>query len=164
MVRTQRRPPALWIWSGVISVIVIVITVHVLGVQPLAFGRAAVERQGQTPVLTGSTYEEAVDALQELGLPATPVEKTDDTVPAGQVISTDPPAGQIVDSGTAVTVFVSTGRQAVALPDLRNKSLEQAEGRSSRRSASCRRRVPGAVTDRAGRTRCSAPARGGSSR
>ena len=126
MTRTQRRPPAIWIWSGIIGVIVIVIAVMywAFNLEPSAELPSNVR---EIPVLTGSTYEEAVDALQELGLPATPVEKTDDTVPAGQVISTDPPAGEIVDSGTAVTVFVSTGRQAVALPDLRNKSLKQAK-------------------------------------
>ncbi|MBM7832427.1 serine/threonine-protein kinase [Agromyces cerinus] len=126
MTRTQRRPPAIWIWSGIIGVIVIVIAVMywAFNLQPTAELPSNVK---EIPVLTGSTYEEAVDVLQELGLPATSVEKTDDTVPAGQVINTDPPAGEIVDNGTAVTVFVSTGKQAVAVPDLRNKTLEQAK-------------------------------------
>lgn len=126
MTRTQRRPPAIWIWSGIIGVIVIVIAVMywAFNLEPSAELPSNVR---EIPVLTGSTYEEAVDALQELGLPATAVEKTDDTVPAGEVIGTDPPAGEIVDNGTAVTVFVSTGRQAVAVPDLKNKTLEQAK-------------------------------------
>ncbi|SIO02488.1 Stk1 family PASTA domain-containing Ser/Thr kinase [Agromyces cerinus] len=126
MTRTQRRPPAIWIWSGIIGVIVIVIAVMywAFNLQPTAELPSNVK---EIPVLTGNTYEEAVDILQELGLPATPVEKTDDTVPAGQVIGTDPPAHEIVDNGTAVTVFVSTGKQAVTVPDLRNKTLEQAK-------------------------------------
>lgn len=126
MTRTQRRPPAIWIWSGIIGVIVIVIAVMywAFNLEPTAELPPNVK---EIPVLTGSTYEEAVDALQELGLPATSVEKTDETIPAGQVINTDPPAGEKVDNGTAVTVFVSTGRQAVAVPDLRNKTLEQAK-------------------------------------
>ncbi|MFC9559715.1 Stk1 family PASTA domain-containing Ser/Thr kinase [Agromyces sp. NPDC056965] len=126
MTRTQRRPPAIWIWSGIIGVIVIVIAVMywAFNLEPSADLPSNVR---EIPVLTGSTYEEAVDALQELGLPATRVDKSDDTVPAGEVINTDPPAHEIVDNGTAVTVFVSTGRQAVAIPDLRNKTLEQAK-------------------------------------
>jgi serine/threonine protein kinase len=126
MTRTQRRPPAIWIWSGIIGVVVIVIAVMywAFNLEPTAELPPNVK---EIPVLTGSTYEEAVDALQELGLPATSVEKTDETVAAGQVIGTDPPAGEKVDNGTAVTVFVSTGRQAVAVPDLRNKTLEQAK-------------------------------------
>ncbi len=126
MTRTQRRPPAIWIWSGIIGVVVIVIAVMywAFNLQPTAELPPNVR---EIPTLTGSTYEEAVDALQELGLPASSVEKTDDAVPAGQVIGTDPPAGEIVDTGTAVTVFVSTGKQAVTVPDLRNKTLEQAK-------------------------------------
>ncbi|MGH3705328.1 MAG: Stk1 family PASTA domain-containing Ser/Thr kinase [Agromyces sp.] len=126
MTRTQRRPPAIWIWSGIIGVIVIVIAVMywAFNLEPSAELPSNVR---EIPALTGSTYEEAVDALQELGLPATRVDKTDDTVAAGEVINTDPPAGEIVDNGTAVTVFVSTGRQAVAVPDLKNKTLEQAK-------------------------------------
>ena len=126
MTRTQRRPPAIWIWSGIVGVIVIVIAVMywAFNLQPTSELPSNVR---EIPALTGSTYEEAVEQLQELGLPATPVEQSDDAVPSGQVISTDPPAGEKVDSGTAVTVYVSTGKQAVAIPDLRNKTLEQAK-------------------------------------
>ena len=64
---------------------------------------------------------------QELGLPATRVDETSDTVPADQVIRTDPGAGEIVDTDTAVTVYVSTGREPVTVPDVRNKPLDQAK-------------------------------------
>lgn len=126
MTRTQRRPPAIWIWSGIIGVIVIVIAVMywAFNLQPTDQLPSNVK---EIPVLTGLTYEEAVGQLQELGLPATRVDATDETVPADQVIKTDPPAGETVDEGTAVTVFVSSGRQAVAVPDLQNKPLEQAK-------------------------------------
>jgi eukaryotic-like serine/threonine-protein kinase len=43
------------------------------------------------------------------------------------VIRTDPPEGEIVDNGTAVTVYVSSGREPVTVPDVRNKTLEQAK-------------------------------------
>ncbi|WP_022892359.1 Stk1 family PASTA domain-containing Ser/Thr kinase [Agromyces subbeticus] len=126
MTRTQRRPPAIWIWSGIIGVIVIVIAVMywAFNLQPTDQLPSNVK---EIPVLTGLTYEEAVEQLQELALPATRVDATDETVPADQVIKTDPPAGETVDEGTAVTVFVSSGRQAVAVPDLQNKPLEQAK-------------------------------------
>ncbi|NBR78312.1 MAG: PASTA domain-containing protein, partial [Microbacteriaceae bacterium] len=41
-----------------------------------------------------------------------------DTVEAGLVISTDPPAGQEVGAKTTITVFVSTGKEMVLMPDL----------------------------------------------
>ncbi|MGW9631765.1 Stk1 family PASTA domain-containing Ser/Thr kinase [Agromyces sp. NPDC055520] len=126
MTRTQRRPPAIWIWSGIIGVIVIVIAVMywAFNLQPTS---EIPSNAREIPVLAGSTYEEAVAQLQELGLPASPLEETSDTVPAGQVIRTDPPATEIVDAGTAVTVYVSKGKEAVAVPDLKNKTLEQAK-------------------------------------
>ncbi|WP_157006403.1 Stk1 family PASTA domain-containing Ser/Thr kinase [Agromyces laixinhei] len=126
MTRTQRRPPAIWIWSGIVGVIVIVIAVMywAFNLQPTTEIPPNVR---EIPVMTGFTYEEAVEALQELGLPATAIETTDDAVPADQVIRTDPAAGEIVDAGTAVTVYVSTGKQAVTVPDVQNKTLEQAK-------------------------------------
>lgn len=126
MTRTQRRPPAVWIWSGIVAVVVIVIAVMywALNLQPTTELPSDV---AEVPALTGQTYEAAVDQLQELNLPATKVDKTDDEIPAGQVIETDPPAGEKVAEGTTITVFVSTGREAVAVPDLTNLSLDQAK-------------------------------------
>lgn len=126
MTRTQRRPPAVWIWSGIVGVVVIVIAVMywALSLQPTAELPSDV---AQVPDLSGQTYEEAVDRLQELGLPASRVDRTDETVPAGQVVETDPPAGEKVADGTPIKVIVSTGREAVAVPDVTNMSLDQAK-------------------------------------
>ena len=126
MTRTQRRPPAIWIWSGILAVVVIVVAVMywAFNLQP---SNDLPSNVREVPSLTGMTYEEGAGALQELGLPATPFEETSDSVPAGEVVRTDPPAGEIVDVGTTVSVYVSTGRQSVTVPDLRNKTLEQAK-------------------------------------
>ncbi|TPW77857.1 Stk1 family PASTA domain-containing Ser/Thr kinase [Schumannella soli] len=48
------------------------------------------------------------------------------TVPAGQVISSDPPAGTPnVDAGTKVNIVISTG--TVDVPDVRGKSITEAQ-------------------------------------
>ena len=126
MSRTQRRPPAIWIWSGIIGVVVIVIAVMywAFNLQPTD---DLPSNAREIPALAGVTYEDAVSQLQELGLPATRIDETNDTVAAGAVIRTDPPEGEIVDNGTAVTVYVSSGREPVTVPDVRNKTLEQAK-------------------------------------
>lgn len=55
------------------------------------------------------------------------VEKESDEVPEGQVINQFPPAGQqVVPGQTEVRVEISKGRGLVKMPDLRNKTLEQA--------------------------------------
>lgn len=126
MTRTQRRPPAIWIWSGIIAVVVIVIAVMYWAFN-LRPADDLPSNAREIPTLAGATYEEAVRELQELGLPASRIDETSDTVPSDEVIRSDPPAGEIVNTGTAVTIYVSTGREAVTVPDVRNKSLEQAK-------------------------------------
>jgi serine/threonine-protein kinase len=126
MTRTQRRPPAIWIWSGIIAVVVIVIAVMYWAFN-LRPADDLPSNAREIPTLTGVSYEEAVQQLQELGLPASRIDETSETVPADEVIRSDPPAGEIVDTGTAVTLYVSTGREAVTVPDVRNKTLEQAK-------------------------------------
>lgn len=126
MTRTQRRPPAIWIWSGIIAVIVIVVAVMywAFNLQP---ANDLPSNARQVPTLTGSTWEEAANSLQALTLPATRIDEANDTVPVGEVIRTEPAAGEIVDTGTPIRVFVSTGREAVAVPNLVNRTLEQAK-------------------------------------
>ncbi len=46
--------------------------------------------------------------------------------PAGQVISSDPGAGQSLPVGTAVTIFVSSGKPPVSVPDVRGETLAAA--------------------------------------
>ncbi|MFD5863635.1 Stk1 family PASTA domain-containing Ser/Thr kinase [Agromyces sp. NPDC127015] len=126
MSRTQRRPPAIWIWSGIIGVIVIVIAVMywAFNLQPTEEIPSSARK---VPAVAGMTYEQAVEELQKLGLPATEVDQTDETVPADQVIGTEPAEGEIVNAGQAITVYVSTGREAVKVPETVNMSLDEAK-------------------------------------
>jgi eukaryotic-like serine/threonine-protein kinase len=48
-------------------------------------------------------------------------------VPEGQVVSQDPSSGTPVDPGSAVSVVVSTGPDAVAVPELVGKTQAQAK-------------------------------------
>lgn len=126
MTRTQRRPPAIWIWSGIIAVVVIVVAVMywAFNLQP---ADDLPSNAREIPTLTGATWEEAADELQSLTLPATKLDESSDTVAAGEVIRTEPAAGEIVDTGTPVKVYVSTGREAVTVPNVVNKPLDQAK-------------------------------------
>ena len=53
-------------------------------------------------------------------------ETYDDTVPSGFIIAQDPAPGASVARGTPVNVTVSKGQQAIVLPDLVGKSLDDA--------------------------------------
>jgi serine/threonine-protein kinase len=79
----------------------------------------------QVPAIAqGSTYDQAVAALEAVQLKASKVEVFNDTVPAGKVIATDPAAGTEVARDATVTVQVSKGPQLV--PDVSKKSVTDA--------------------------------------
>ena len=80
-------------------------------------------------IVVGQTTEAAQTFLQ--GEPykfaVTIAEEASATVPKGIVVRTDPAAGMLVDPGAAVTVYVSSGPQPVAMPAV--KGLTEADAR-----------------------------------
>jgi serine/threonine-protein kinase len=77
------------------------------------------------PQVSG-TPEAATAALGALGLTAATVQDYSETVPSGQLIGTDPPAGTQVPKGTPVNVVVSVGRRPVPVPDVVGMSASDA--------------------------------------
>ncbi|WP_157078954.1 Stk1 family PASTA domain-containing Ser/Thr kinase [Herbiconiux solani] len=124
-VRTQSRPPVVWIWAGIVSVAVILVAIvfWVLTLQP---SDQLPSTSRQIPTVTGQTYEAADATLQQLDLITAQYLVYSDTIPQGQVVDTNPPAGTIVSPGTVIDVRVSQGRQAVAIPDLSGIAATQA--------------------------------------
>ena len=88
--------------------------------------------QVAVPNLEGSSVEEAEAALIDLGLePSGPVEEPSETVDAGSVTRTDPASGEEVEPGSTVTIFVSTGAEQVAVPEVRCQSFGSAQNELS---------------------------------
>jgi len=126
MDRTQRRPPVIWIWAGIVSVIVIVIAVMFWALS-LTPNDELPDSSRRVPTLAGYTYDDAQDALLELDLAATKAEESSPTVAKDEVIRTDPPSGTIAPPATVVKVFVSTGAELVEMPDTTNQPFSAAE-------------------------------------
>ncbi|WP_107772978.1 Stk1 family PASTA domain-containing Ser/Thr kinase [Nocardioides sediminis] len=84
----------------------------------------------QVPYVVGQPRAAARDALRAAGLKVTATEVESDE-PKGQVISTDPAAGESVAEGTTVTLSVSDGPESV--PDVRG--LKQGEATRTLRQA-----------------------------
>ncbi|MEE1651312.1 Stk1 family PASTA domain-containing Ser/Thr kinase [Brachybacterium sp. J144] len=78
------------------------------------------------PAVAGSDLADAEAVLGAADLTTRTVERFDDTVPAGQVISADPSPGSTVKKGTAVEVVVSKGVETFPVPALTGLSLEEA--------------------------------------
>jgi serine/threonine-protein kinase len=78
------------------------------------------------PDLTGLTADLAGQRLIGAGLlPGKQTPRSDDNVPAGNVISWTGAGGQLA-KGSAVDLVVSTGKPRVAVPDVHNQSLAAA--------------------------------------
>ncbi|MCB2223725.1 MAG: Stk1 family PASTA domain-containing Ser/Thr kinase [Actinobacteria bacterium] len=78
------------------------------------------------PDVRGATVEAATTVLEDLGLTVTPAEAPDAEIPAGLVAGTDPAAETEVESGSEVTLLVSTGPSSVAMPNLLDLTLDEA--------------------------------------
>jgi serine/threonine-protein kinase len=79
----------------------------------------------QVPQISGS-FADAKAALANVQLKAKQADVFSDTVPSGQVVSTQPGAGESVQRGSTVTVNVSKGPDLIAVPDIVRKKLDDA--------------------------------------
>lgn len=126
MVRTQRRPPVIWIWAG-IAVVTVVIASVLFWVFSQTPTDSLPDSSRRVPAVTGQTYAAASAALKKIQLVATRVEEASSDVKEGSVTHTDPSAGTIMTKGETVTVYVSSGKKTAAVPDVTNMSSSDAE-------------------------------------
>ncbi len=76
-------------------------------------------KQVAVPDIVGLTESDAMSTLAGAELAAGSAgEAFSDTIAAGSVISSDPPAGTTVDAGSSVDYVISRGVEQVAVPDL----------------------------------------------
>jgi serine/threonine-protein kinase len=78
------------------------------------------------PAVLGQTQAQAVTTLNGAGLQGRFSQAFSETVPAGQVISTDPGVGQRVQKSDGVKVVLSKGPERIAVPDVTGKPADQA--------------------------------------
>jgi serine/threonine-protein kinase len=77
-------------------------------------------------VSAAATFEEAAATLEAKRFSVVRHEDYSDTVEAGKIIGTDPPAGTMAPRDSEVAVIVSLGPPLVQVPDLRGKAVEEA--------------------------------------
>ena len=70
----------------------------------------------EIPDLTGSEQAQALNDLQSLGFIVGIENAADSSVPAGFVVTTQPPANTITNPDTLVTIIVSVGPEAFPIP------------------------------------------------
>jgi serine/threonine protein kinase len=126
MARTQRRPPVVWVWAGIVSVVVIVVAV-MFWVFSLTPSNGIPDNSRKIPSLAGQTYDHAQNSLLDLDLAATKAEEPSPTVPKDHVIRTEPPVGTIVQPAEVIKVYVSTGAVPVEVPDVTDQPIADAQ-------------------------------------
>jgi len=78
------------------------------------------------PPVEGLTREQALRELNRSDLKVTTEDRPSDSVPEGRAIRTVPPEGTSLERGSRVRLFVSTGPELVAVPDVTGLSRESA--------------------------------------
>ena len=122
--RTQSRPPVMWTWAAILTIAAIVVAV-VFWLVNLVPQDIAPTNMREVPAFEDTTRAEALKQLQDLDLEVIQVEQSDEKVPGGYVISTDPEAGTKLSVGDEVTLYVSTGPQEAVVPDFSGMSLDK---------------------------------------
>lgn len=89
-------------------------------------GKAEEEVPIQVPNVTGYTDTAAIGMLQDAKLDYNREYENSDTVAEGTVIRQDPQSGTEAQAGTKVTIIVSQGRRSVTVPELKDKTEEEA--------------------------------------
>ncbi|WP_439565752.1 Stk1 family PASTA domain-containing Ser/Thr kinase [Microcella sp.] len=124
--RTQSRPPVAWIWAGiaVIAVVIAAVLFWALNLERTPLNEAIAIA---VPDVVGLEYEEGGQILIDAELRPEPVSEVSETVPEGQIISTDPPAGITVAPGQIIEVIVSAGPELIEVPSLSLLTLAEAQ-------------------------------------
>ena len=96
----------------------------------------------RVPSLAGLPPKQVVNRLEDRDLTADLEERPSETVDAGLAIRSVPGAGEVVERGEQIKVFISTGPELVAVPNVVGLSREAAEDRISDAGLS-----PGQITE-----------------
>ncbi|MDN4472396.1 Stk1 family PASTA domain-containing Ser/Thr kinase [Demequina zhanjiangensis] len=118
----RRRKIILWSSLGGAAVIAIIVILLLL----LNGGPEEPVADIEVPDLAGVAVEEAQAQLDELLLENEVVEQASTDVEAGDVISTDPAAGELLFEGDLVTLTVSSGPGEVEIPSVRGLTEDEA--------------------------------------
>ncbi|QDZ16878.1 Stk1 family PASTA domain-containing Ser/Thr kinase [Humibacter ginsenosidimutans] len=125
-VRTQNRPPVLWIWAGVLCVAVIIAAL-LLWVFSQTPTQHLADISAKVPAVAGLTEKQASHELKDVKLVPKVVDESSTSVAEGKVIRSNPGSGVIASKGDTVTLYVSTGAKSVTVPNVAGKSVTDAQ-------------------------------------
>ena len=110
-------------WPWAVGFLAVILAGLAFGFFSGLFDRTA---QADVPAVQGQTLEQATTTLESQGFKVQPENQSSADVASGLVIGTDPAEGSKADKGSTVTVFLSTGPSPLPVPDVRQKTIEDA--------------------------------------
>ncbi|WP_307807056.1 Stk1 family PASTA domain-containing Ser/Thr kinase [Naasia sp. SYSU D00057] len=127
LVRTQTRPPAVWIWAGIVSVAVIVIAVVIWVFTLTPSSSLTTDLSRKVPDLAGRAYDDAAASLRDMDLAPVRHSEPSNIYAADQVIRTEPEPGTVVAPDTKIDIWVSSGPTQSAVPNVVGLSQSAAQ-------------------------------------
>ena len=109
-----------WVVSGLVVLAAIVVAVILLN-------KGTIGGSANVPIVDGESYAAAATQIKAAGLVPVENKEASTSVKAGLVIGTNPGNGNSVAKNSQVTVNVSTGVAAIALPNLTGTQASAAE-------------------------------------
>jgi beta-lactam-binding protein with PASTA domain/predicted Ser/Thr protein kinase len=119
----ERSQTSYWIAVGAL---IVVLLVGVFLLFRLLTGGEAVAATVEIPNLEGLPAEQAFEMLQDLDLKFRTTTEVSADVEVGLVIRTDPSAGSMVEAGSYVNIYVSSGAEEFGIPDLTGENVDVA--------------------------------------
>ncbi len=115
-------------WIKVLIMIIALLIAALLFLGALrSMGLIGASDEIKVPDLTNKTYEEAMTELNELGLI---IQRGDDVssdnIEVGKIVQQMPVSGSNVKEGKTITVRISSGPGEISVPDLKNRTIEEA--------------------------------------
>jgi serine/threonine-protein kinase len=82
--------------------------------------------QADVPNVVGRNIDDAKDIIETAGFTVQQQPRADDRAPTGEVLDQSPKGGTKADSGSAITLVVSSGKEAVDVPDVEGMDAAEA--------------------------------------
>ncbi|KIL44840.1 Stk1 family PASTA domain-containing Ser/Thr kinase [Jeotgalibacillus soli] len=118
-----KRKRKKWPWIVLVTLLLILISVSTMAAMGV-FGPTRIE----LPDVVGETREDAEDILEGLGFTIGEVTyEPHEEIPAEEVLRTDPKAGRVLEEGSEISLFVSSGKETIELDSYTGRIYEDIE-------------------------------------
>lgn len=113
--------------KGIIIGIVAVVVIALLGVGGyFAFGSGGSAKKIKVPNFVGMTFDEAKKQAESSGLKLVKIKEAKSDKKAGEILETDPKAGEMVSKGSTINATVS-GEEKIYMPNVVEDELSDAK-------------------------------------